>query len=378
MLYLCRLCLKKSPFTFSLFTGNISEKIESLASIKIVKGDKLPQTCCESCMANVYSAYKFQQCIIQSNNTLLEQYEIKPGEIKVEEVYIALEEEEEENVDLIDNYDSIDSYHPNDNNASEITDVVMLEEKDNGYELKFENEQVNEVSDSASSNDKVEEKKVVEDIGKKNDDKSAMDCTECGLNFTSKKLFQQHRAKHRVDNCPFCFVVMRRDNLKKHMQIHVESPEVCEICGKVAKNKESLRGHINYLHKKKAKTKCDYCEKEFKSTHHYNTHVRNVHLGIRNHQCHICGKKFFANHDLNKHINMTHKRARPYICPYCKKGFSSLYARKTHIRQHTHETPYMCEICDSGFRQKVSLVTHMKSKHPDEFELDEAETITDD
>ncbi|KAK4886260.1 hypothetical protein RN001_002531 [Aquatica leii] len=372
MLYLCRLCLKETKSCISLYDDNILVKIESLTSIKIRKDDSFPQICCESCMTSLYSAYQFQQCIIQADKTLRDLYNAKPGEIKIEEVYVA--EEDDEDIDTIDDYNNIESLPSitgNDNSTSslEITDVVMLEDKDNVYEFNYLSDDSQNDMSKVFKTPKLEDD-LVDNLENENsrehsESKSSLECLDCGLKFKSKKLQQQHMAKHRVDSCPFCFVVMRRDNLKKHIQIHVESPEVCDICGKVAKNKESLRGHINYLHKKKAKTKCDYCEKEFKSNHHYNTHVRNVHLGIRNHQCHICGKKFFANHDLNKHINMTHKRARPYICPYCEKGFCSLYARKTHIRQHTHETPYRCEICSSGFRQKVSLITHMRSKHPD-------------
>lgn len=393
-MYLCRLCLNKSELCFSLFSGNILDKIESLTSIKITKSDKLPQTCCETCMANVYSSYNFQQTVIEANNRLrklpladLEILEdtnaIQENSIK-QEIYVKQEEQVSSDecsyteVHLDDSQD-VKSNTSRASSSLEISDLVMLDYKNDECEgstnytteLTLENceEIICKLSDSAIG----KSTKILQEPRRNTEE---LECLDCCIKFSSKRLLQLHMAKHKVDRCPFCNIVMRRDNLKKHIQIHSDSPEICEVCGKIAKNKESLRGHINYSHKKKAKIKCNECEKEFKSAHHYNTHVRNVHLGIRNHQCDICGKKFFSNYDLKKHISMTHKKARPYQCSYCGKCFSSPYARKTHIRQHTLETPYHCDICTAGFRQKVSLLTHIKSKHTiDKVEKEEIESI---
>ncbi|KAB0796135.1 hypothetical protein PPYR_07517 [Photinus pyralis] len=353
---LCRLCLKNSELCVSLFTGGILNKIESLTSIKIAKGDNLPQTCCESCAANVYSSYKFQQTIIKANETLLSltsdnlQFLVDTEGLQMKQ---EIKEEASSGEERFD--DDLNSNSSRASSTLEISDLVMLDYK--------KDESEDNTKDILENCDEIIYDLDDSQVGEVSSESEDFECLQCGAKFSSKKSLQQHMAKHKVDSCPFCQVVMRRDNLKKHIQIHTDSPEVCEICGKLAKNKESLRGHMNYAHKKKAKIKCKECGKEFKSTHHYNTHFRNVHLGIRNHQCDICGKKFFSNYDLNKHITMTHKKARPYECSYCGKGFSSPYARKTHIRQHTLETPYHCDICTAGFRQKVSLLTHIRSKH---------------
>ncbi|XP_018326728.1 zinc finger protein 69 homolog [Agrilus planipennis] len=189
-------------------------------------------------------------------------------------------------------------------------------------------------------------------------------CEVCVETFDDDYAYKLHMKKHQSKTCDLCNVTIRADNFKKHMDnVHKDEPAVCEVCGKVAKNKESLRGHMYYIHLNRKTFQCEHCNKYFQSKHGYLHHLKKTHLGIRNQQCDICGKKFYSNYDLKKHINMTHKGSRPHICPYCSKGFSSTNARKVHMRQHTLETPYKCEECGGGFRQKVSLKTHMKSKH---------------
>lgn len=104
-------------------------------------------------------------------------------------------------------------------------------------------------------------------------------CNDCELEFNSKRTFLRHVMKHKIEKCPFCSVTMRKDNLKRHMEIHADCPEICDICGKKAKNKESLRGHINYHHKNKELIQCESCGKEFKCKARCTSHFKKVHLG---------------------------------------------------------------------------------------------------
>ncbi|KAF2894633.1 hypothetical protein ILUMI_11531 [Ignelater luminosus] len=375
--HICRLCLQYCEFKFSLFTGSIIHQIESLTSIKVTEDDRLPKSCCESCVANIYISYKFQQCIIESDRKLQEELALSEIDI-IEETkqspqlfeIMYLEDNSQtgnqDSLKLIEPKceDVKDNLIESDGNSCGNDNTFMNNNEDNDCNKKNVSDEEIGITDSQKNDELKLQNEFLKKYAayrKKRD--VILKCSDCEVEFNSKRPFLRHMMKHKIEKCPFCSVTMRKDNLKRHMEIHADSPEICDICGKKAKNKESLRGHINYHHKNKALIQCESCGKEFKCKAQCTAHIKKVHLGIRNHQCDVCGKHFFGNYDLNKHINMTHKGARPYACQYCKKAFSSPYARKVHTRQHTNETPYRCEICVAGFPQKVSLITHLKSKH---------------
>lgn len=105
-------------------------------------------------------------------------------------------------------------------------------------------------------------------------------CSECNLTFSSRiKLNNHRRSVHMAPGvCNICGIVMRTDNLKRHVQMHSEGPVKCNICGKIFKNPESLRGHT-LIHKGITYT-CGICGKtsRVKSEHHRHlkTHTGNV------------------------------------------------------------------------------------------------------
>lgn len=103
-------------------------------------------------------------------------------------------------------------------------------------------------------------------------------CNECSLTFTSRiKLYNHRRSVHMPPGvCNICGIVMRTDNLKRHVQMHSEGPATCKVCGKEFKNPESLRGHT-LIHKGIVYT-CEICGKtsRVKSEHH--RHVK-THTG---------------------------------------------------------------------------------------------------
>lgn len=105
-------------------------------------------------------------------------------------------------------------------------------------------------------------------------------CDQCAISFEDAKSFNAHMAKHRSKTCPLCGVSIRSDNFKKHVDMHNASPEVCEICGAVAKNKESLRGHMFHQHKNRADSyKCQFCDRMFRYKYKHTLHIQKVHIG---------------------------------------------------------------------------------------------------
>ncbi|KAL3266247.1 hypothetical protein HHI36_010427 [Cryptolaemus montrouzieri] len=224
---------------------------------------------------------------------------------------------------------------------------------------QFKESMLEAIKDVFSVKDRSKTKRQI------NQEKKNFSCAECKLEFQNNKYaYYLHMLKHKKSQCKICGILIRSDNMSKHVECHTSGPRVCDLCGTTCKNIESLRGHIFYMHRKTAdQYKCDQCNRSFRMKYKLELHKKKEHIGIRGHICSTCKKGFFTLRDMNHHIKMTHLKLRPHVCPHCERGFSSKYALKTHVRQHTNETPYKCYICAEGFRQNVSLRTHLKSKH---------------
>lgn len=105
-------------------------------------------------------------------------------------------------------------------------------------------------------------------------------CSQCEMSFEDKRSFNAHMGKHKCKTCTICGASIRSDNFKKHFDSHSANPEVCEICGAVAKNKESLRGHMFHQHKRSADSyKCELCDSRFRYKYKYSLHIQKIHIG---------------------------------------------------------------------------------------------------
>lgn len=95
-------------------------------------------------------------------------------------------------------------------------------------------------------------------------------CSECNITFTTSTELWKHKRKNHVKPgvCNICGVIVRADNLKKHVRIHFQDTVSCKVCNKKYKNAESLRSHL--LIHKGLEFKCDICGKvsAVKSEHH--------------------------------------------------------------------------------------------------------------
>lgn len=185
-------------------------------------------------------------------------------------------------------------------------------------------------------------------------------CNICDETFASKYKLSQHKRKVHVQSgmCNVCGMLIRNDNLKRHVAVHLAGPAECNECGKVLKNFESLRTHKK-IHKGDIFT-CEICGKIFKIKSDYSRHFRShANPELRKKKCNVCGKSVRG---MKRHM-YSHTGDKPYGCKYCTKTFTSSNALKVHTRRHTNEKPYICHLCSMGFPQKVSLTNHIKSKH---------------
>jgi uncharacterized Zn-finger protein len=90
-----------------------------------------------------------------------------------------------------------------------------------------------------------------------------------------------------------------------------------------------------------------------------------------NHVCNICGKiaknkTALGSHKRNIHVERTHK------CSVCDKAFKRAINLKEHMTTHTGETLYTCPYCPKTFNSNANMHSHKKKTHKAEWEAVQA------
>lgn len=209
-----------------------------------MKDEVFPTTICEDCIQNINRSYCFRKIIINSDKELKERYAAFNAKIK---------EESENKCD-----DDFNFFNEVDNSADE------------------------EVYDDFSVNISVKTENSENTVRKKAKRKrksKVPSCIECNLTFLNRIKLESHRRTiHSSPGiCNICGVVVRQDNLKKHVQTHCGESVTCKICGKTLKNAESLRGHL-LIHRGVIYT-CEICGKTYRVKAEYSRHIK-THQGI--------------------------------------------------------------------------------------------------
>ena len=104
-----------------------------------------------------------------------------------------------------------------------------------------------------------------------------------------------------------------QDHMKEaRSQGRQENTLSCKICGKMVKNKFSLKSHVKLVHEKgSAKFPCDKCGKVLQSKGSFYYHSKAL-------SCEDCGKQFTLPNSLNTH-RLNHHMSFPKDCEDCGK-----------------------------------------------------------
>ncbi|CAG0915042.1 unnamed protein product [Notodromas monacha] len=147
---------------------------------------------------------------------------------------------------------------------------------------------------------------------------------------------------------------------------------VCPICGKLMKysSEQSMRKHIEVVHKKLRTMKCQFCDETF--TYHEQLYVHEAR--IHNHQldriiktCPYCGKTTLTRWGMKQHLFSKHgqlpDKGKVHECADCGKKFLALQHFKDHMNMHLGLRPWACPLCDVRMVKFENIRQHAHRVH---------------
>ncbi|XP_034836902.1 zinc finger protein 383-like [Maniola hyperantus] len=181
---------------------------------------------------------------------------------------------------------------------------------------------------------------------------------------------KRHRKeyKYKCETCGKGFQV--RTSYQQHQNIHNDvKPFQCDQCEKTFHLHKYLMTHKSSVHPQSSRRKpwvCKHCGMPCDSKHSLNLHLKQGHgiVTTKPSLCDICGKVVRDKYQLRQHKRAVHLKIRPYTCGFCDKSFQKKYTLKVHEQTHTGKR-YRCGVCDRLFTRNDTLARHLNNCHTD-------------
>ncbi|XP_061569068.1 zinc finger protein ZFP2-like [Cololabis saira] len=191
--------------------------------------------------------------------------------------------------------------------------------------------------------------------------------------------------------CDVCGKVMKnKSSLARHSFIHTgKKPFACHLCELRFNRRDNLQHHLTRLHpngvaklEKQRQVQawlCAVCGKTFSCRSRLKTHEV-IHSGVKPHRCDLCPKAYMRTNDLEHHKKMVHvdgagaaelQRPSSLLCDFCGKEFKCKSQLAIHFQTHTGERPHLCDICGRKFGRQYQLKRHKILVHANHMDGEE-------
>lgn len=190
--------------------------------------------------------------------------------------------------------------------------------------------------------------------------------------------------------CDVCGKVMKnKSSLARHSFIHTgKKPFACHLCDLRFNRRDNLQHHLNRLHpngiaklEKQREVQawlCAVCGKTFNCKSRLKTHEV-IHSGVKPHRCNLCPKAYMRTNDLEHHKKIAHvegaaepQRPSLLLCDFCGKEFKCRSQLAIHYQIHTGERPHLCDICGRKFGRQYQLKRHKILVHTNRVNSEES------
>ncbi|XP_035788940.1 oocyte zinc finger protein XlCOF22-like [Anopheles albimanus] len=177
-----------------------------------------------------------------------------------------------------------------------------------------------------------------------------------------------HERKHGCNECGKTFAF--RYMLVKHAQQHQTGRErqqfVCEFCAKCCASEAGLKMHLashDVTVAKEPPVQCTHCSRWYKNKTSLRVHLRRL-ADTRTHRCEQCDKDFPTKNSLNGHMSYVHGEQKDrFPCPQCDRTFRRRRELTEHTSRHNGTALYECKECGKSFYTSSSYATHRKRFH---------------
>ncbi|XP_028290702.1 zinc finger protein 90-like isoform X2 [Gouania willdenowi] len=189
------------------------------------------------------------------------------------------------------------------------------------------------------------------------------------------------RMKMELDSsvCDVCGKVMKnKSSLARHSFIHTgNKPFSCHLCKFRFNRRDNLQHHLSHVHPegvaKLEKPRslqswlCAVCGKTFNCRSRLKTHEV-IHSGVKPYRCDLCPKAYMRTNDLEHHKKVVHADGgallpSSLLCDFCGKEFKCRSQLSVHFQTHTGERPHLCDVCGRKFARKYQLKRHKLLLH---------------
>jgi len=183
--------------------------------------------------------------------------------------------------------------------------------------------------------------------------------------------YEMHLTEGVTYQCDLCEAVLKnKSSLESHRKAHVEKKEKnhqCNMCEKRFHTKGQLKAHINSFHLNIREHKCPSCDKEFTNFSTLTAHINATHNDFKEKfVCETCGASYATKETLRHHVDGVHRNVFKFNCTLCPAKFNRRDQYNQHLKIHTGEKPFTCLTCGKGFRRKDTLRDHEKKHLPEE------------
>lgn len=139
------------------------------------------------------------------------------------------------------------------------------------------------------------------------------------------------------------------------------SAYVCPICANGFTGAISLLKHIEKSHQRNPLV-CIFCGKLHRNREAVRVHLQRQHVLLRAHVCRVCKADFTTADHLLKHRRSQHLE-RAFVCPECGKSFAQISHLTEHMLSERGHIKYICKLCNTQFFRSIDLLRHTQLQH---------------
>lgn len=187
-------------------------------------------------------------------------------------------------------------------------------------------------------------------------------CKKCGRRYPSRYYLSKHMKLHDLNRDLDENMAERKPYVRNHPH-QPKSHFICDLCGTVLKQYDSLKEHMISKHSSKDSFECMICNRFYPNRYYLQKHTKRHKSNKDTYDANLDENLMERNRYIKVH---PHRPTSNFTCDICQKVVSSYYSMKKHMRsRHTEKfkIKHPCPICSRIFASEQRLSKHMGLRH---------------